>query len=491
MPAFDPGVLESLVGVTFSAGSLLRYDSSQNPDGAAGTLPVDASNLNGAFPSYALEITAVNASYTAGFQTYDATATDYYLHYFPSFGTITFTNGTSTRTFTIFATSSNGLVLSEDPFLIEKDGNLGASFFTLTNDPNPTFPLSFNNDATAYAGPVCFAEGSKILTARGEVAVEDLVEGDEVVTAAGGLRPAIWIGSRHMRCDRHPRPEDVQPVRVRTGAFGDSLPVRDLRLSPGHAVAVDGVLAPISLLINGATIVQESVETVRYFHVELDAHDVILAEGLACESYFDDGNREVFGNAPGHLALYGRLDPQDWDQACLPILRQGSESEALRQRLRTRAQTLGWTQSRALQVTLEADGQSVAPVFSTEQRLWFLTPAARTLRLCSPATVPALVEPGHDDPRRLGVAVSALRIGGEPIDLASDTLDRGFHGLERREADGRSWRWTDGAAELPSTPHPTMIEVEVLMVSPRWIAPDQTLNQASPLAPRLRLVEAS
>lgn len=489
MPAFDPGVLESLVGVTFSAGSLVQYITAQDADPNAGTLTVDSSNRDGSFTSPAVTVTAVNASYTAAFNSYNASASDYYNHYFATFGTITLSNG---LTYTIFATSSNGLVLSSDPFLIETDNVLSARFFTLTNDPNPTFPLSFDNNATAYVGPVCFAEGSRILTARGEVAVEDLVEGDEVVTAAGGLRPAIWIGSRHMRCDRHPRPEEVQPVRVRAGAFGDGLPVRDLRLSPGHAVAVDGVLVPISLLINGATIVQEPVETVRYFHVELDAHDVILAEGLACESYFDDGNREVFGNAPGHLALYGRLDPQDWDQACLPILRRGPESEALRQRLRARAQTLGWTQSRALQVTLEADGQSVAPVFSTEQRLWFLAPAARTLRLCSPATVPALVEPGHGDPRRLGVAVSALRIGGEPIDLASDALDRGFHRLERRDAEtvGRSWRWTDGAAELPSTPHPTMIEVEVLMVCPRWIAPDQTLNQASPLAPRLRLVEA-
>jgi hypothetical protein len=363
--------------------------------------------------------------------------------------------------------------------------------FTLTNTPNPTFPLDFNNDAAAYAPP-CFAEGTRILTARGEVAVEDLVEGDEVVTARGGLRPAIWIGSRRIRCDRHPRPAEVNPVRVRAGAFGDGLPIRDLRLSPGHAVEIDGVLVPVSQLINGATIVQEPVESIRYFHVELDAHDVILAEGLACESYLDDGNRQVFGNAPGHLALYGRLDPQDWDQACLPVLRPGPESEVLRGRLLARAQDLGWTLSRAAQVTLEADGQAVAPVFSTEQRLWFLAPAARRLVLRSPASVPSLVMPGHIDPRRLGVALADLRIGGETVDLASDALNHGFHPPERHEAGGvrRLWRWTDGAAELPATPASTMIEIEVSMVSPRWVAPDQTFNQASPIAPRLRLVEA-
>ncbi|WP_205691909.1 Hint domain-containing protein [Caulobacter soli] len=489
MTAFTPGVLESLVGVTFSNGSLVLYATSQSADGYGGTLSVGAGNIDNVRPG-AVTVTAVHASYTAAFNVYSPTPADHYYHYFATFGTISLSDG---NTYTIFATSSNGLVLGLDSFMIEADGAVfGSSFFTLTNTPSPTYPLSFNNDATAYVAPVCFAEGSRILTARGEVAVEDLIEGDEVVTASGGMRPVIWIGSRHVRCDRHPRPAEVHPVRVRAGAFGDGLPARDLRLSPGHAVAIDGVLVPISLLANGATIVQEQVDTVRYFHVELDAHDVILAEGLACESYFDDGNRDVFGNAPGHLALYGRLDPQDWDQACLPVVRHGPQSEALRQRLLERAGALGWTRGQAPQVTLDADGEAIAPVFSTEQRLWFLVPAARTLVLRSPAAAPALTQPGHGDWRRLGVAVSGLRIGGQPLDLASDTLGRGFHVLEHHETETArlSWRWTDGAAELPATSHPTMVEIEVLWVSPRWIAPDQTLNQASPLAPRLRLVEA-
>jgi hypothetical protein len=35
---------------------------------------------------------------------------------------------------------------------------------------------------------------------------------------------------------------------------------------------------------------------VTYYHVELAAHDVILAEGLLCESYLDTGNRAAFVN---------------------------------------------------------------------------------------------------------------------------------------------------------------------------------------------------
>lgn len=95
------------------------------------------------------------------------------------------------------------------------------------SNPNPpTYPLNFTNDATQYdvstiPAVACFAEGVRVLTARGEVLVEDLLEGDEVVTASGGLRPVIWIGSRRMTVAGYPVPEEVNPIRIRAGAFGE------------------------------------------------------------------------------------------------------------------------------------------------------------------------------------------------------------------------------------------------------------------------------
>ncbi len=78
-------------------------------------------------------------------------------------------------------------------------------------------------------------------------------------------------------------------------------------LSPDHAVFVDDVLVPVRHLINGSTIVQEPVAEVTYYHVELATHDVILAEGLPCESYLDTGNRAVFVNG-GAETLHGEDD---------------------------------------------------------------------------------------------------------------------------------------------------------------------------------------
>jgi hypothetical protein len=59
-----------------------------------------------------------------------------------------------------------------------------------------------------------------------------------------------------------------------------------------------GVLIPVKHLINGMTVRQVAVASITYFHVELAEHAVILAEGLAAESYLDTGDRSSFANAP-------------------------------------------------------------------------------------------------------------------------------------------------------------------------------------------------
>jgi hypothetical protein len=140
----------------------------------------------------------------------------------------------------------------------------------------------------------CFAAGTRILTAGGEVAVECLGAGDAVPALSGCLAPIGWLGRTHIDCRRHPRPHDVWPVRIAAGALGAGRPARPLRLSPDHAVHLGGALVPARCLVNGVTIVQERVEQVDYWHVELPSHAVLLADGLPVESYLDTGNRAAF-----------------------------------------------------------------------------------------------------------------------------------------------------------------------------------------------------
>ena len=133
--------------------------------------------------------------------------------------------------------------------------------------------------------------------------VEALRAGDLVASAFGALRRVRWLGHRRIDCRRWPRPEQAWPVRVRAGTFGDLSPLRDLLLSPDHAVFVNDVLIPIRHLINGSTIAQVPVDRVTYHHIELAEHDVLLAEGLPAESFLDMRDGSKYANRAGPARL--------------------------------------------------------------------------------------------------------------------------------------------------------------------------------------------
>ena len=156
---------------------------------------------------------------------------------------------------------------------------------------------------TIQAAP-CFCRGTAILTDRGEVAVEDLTIGDAVVTHAGPAARIRWIGRRSFFGRFLAGRPNLLPVRFHAGALGGGAPRRDLLVSPEHAMFLDGVLIPARALVNGVTIRQEvAAGQVDYFHVELDRHDVIWAEGAASETFIDDDSRAMFQNAAEHEAL--------------------------------------------------------------------------------------------------------------------------------------------------------------------------------------------
>ena len=152
---------------------------------------------------------------------------------------------------------------------------------------------------------VCFLAGTAIATPAGDCPIETLKAGDLVLTAHGAAVPVRWLGQQTV-ATRFAAPSRVAPIRIRDGALGEDLPVRDLLVSPDHALMVDGVFVQAGALVNGVSITREDrnmPETLVYFHVELADHSLILAEGVAAETFIDNVDRLAFDNWDEHVAL--------------------------------------------------------------------------------------------------------------------------------------------------------------------------------------------
>ena len=239
------------------------------------------------------------------------------------------TSTTATETFTFASTTASNFSIVSDNFA----------------GPYPSGTTSPGTEI-AYAA-ACYVTGTRIRTTRADVPVEALQVGDLAVTASGRVRPITWIGHREVACAAHPVPSEVWPVRVRAGAFGvgeggTARPTRDLFLSHGHPVLVgDGEaehLVPIMCLVNGTSIERIEVASTTYWHIELDAHDILLAEGLPAESFLDFGNRAWFAPDDQRIAADHALTNPDFvvpglGARCRPVAVDGPVVEAERRRL--------------------------------------------------------------------------------------------------------------------------------------------------------------
>ncbi|MEM1389091.1 MAG: Hint domain-containing protein [Pseudomonadota bacterium] len=159
---------------------------------------------------------------------------------------------------------------------------------------------TFNvSDATYTLTITCFAGGTMIATPDGESAVETLTPGDLVRTADGRDVPVRWLGQQTIVTRFFG--ERAQPVRIAAGALGKGVPAQDLTVTADHGMVLDGLVVNAASLVNNTTIcwvpLAELPKRFTVYHVETDAHDVILANGAPSESYIDVPDRAVFDNA--------------------------------------------------------------------------------------------------------------------------------------------------------------------------------------------------
>ena len=220
--------------------------------------------------------------------------------------------------------SSFGVAGSPDTEIL--DINNAGTLVGVADDTN-------SNEHAFTATPACYCPDTAIATPGGPVAVQALSIGDLVCTVSGDARPVKWIGRRSYAKRFAMANPALQPVRFSAGSLGQGLPQRDLLVSPAHAMFLDGLLVPARCLVNGQSITQEPArDQIDYFHIELETHDVILAEGAAAETFLDDDSRFIFHNASEFAQLYPDVSRRS-EGFCAPRVEQGAELEAMRTRL--------------------------------------------------------------------------------------------------------------------------------------------------------------
>jgi Ca2+-binding RTX toxin-like protein len=171
----------------------------------------------------------------------------------------------------------------------------------------------------------CFTPGARIATPRGEVPVENLREGDKVITRDNGIQEIRWIGRRTLNRAELAQAPNLAPILIRAGALGHGLPERDMIVSPQHRILICGdrtqlyfeeseVLVAAKHLVNGGGIRACALQETTYVHFMFDSHEVVLSDGAWTES-FQPGDQTLgaMGRAARAeiLALFPELASRD------------------------------------------------------------------------------------------------------------------------------------------------------------------------------------
>jgi len=190
----------------------------------------------------------------------------------------------------------NGIVLSTGDVNLNYVNSFTGRLYSLTGSVNFIGSVIITPDRPLP----CFLKGTTIQTEKGFVAVEDLKVGDRLVVSGkiiegrANLSRSVykkikWIGSF-----RETDNKKTPPVEITQDAFGPNAPFVPLLLSPNHRLIFRKGIKCAKEAVDGETVIlRPDILNPEYFHVEMEDHCVLNANGVLVESYEEMSSKDV------------------------------------------------------------------------------------------------------------------------------------------------------------------------------------------------------
>lgn len=346
---------------------------------------------------------------------------------------------------------------------------------------------------------VCFLSGSMVRTAQGDVAIEEIRVGDEILVHHEGrqvFRPVIWTGTATASVKPGPYPDEAgYPVRIVKDAIASGVPYRDMLVTPEHCLFFDGRFLPVRMLVNNRSIYYDrTISTYTYYHLETESHSIITVDGMLTESYLDTGNRHGFRQTgpvvrfPGQEKTWARdsAAPLDVSQDFVRPLFDMIDARACASDIPARHDVLETTADADLHLVTDSGAVIRAMREAKGFTFFMIPPDVQEIRIMSRTSRPCdTMGPYVDDRRHLGVLIRDIRLfeGNAARALTAHLgLDapNGWH-----DSGSADRRWTDGKAvvELGRRQHAlkALLCIEMLAAGPYRIAETEVTHEGNGL----------
>ncbi len=151
------------------------------------------------------------------------------------------------------------------------------------------------NSSSVFSG---LTSGAMVVTRNGEVPVEWLETGDDVLTRDRGFMPVRWINRVKLDRNSFRQRPDYAPVSILSERVDDRFPLHDISVAPDQLVMIRSPLAERDYWSNEVLVparalgTQKDVDDMRgsdravYTQIMLQTHEAIIVDGLWCGSLF-------------------------------------------------------------------------------------------------------------------------------------------------------------------------------------------------------------